>query len=689
MIIKNMTNTLNNKLDGRRSLMICAIILSIINLIAFTVLQTPLFDTMDDPMMAMLVENASGNSHGVILFSNIAYSKLLQVLYSIIPAVKWYTIVQIGAIFLSSLSITYIIYKKFKFVIGTIINIIMSFYTGFLFYYAFQFTKTAAICAVAGILVVFDSFHSKSKRNKWLKIVFGSLLILLSSWIRFNSLGMTAIVMSSIGICIIIDILKQKTQAKEKARAILNYILVFALAFGISVPTYIINYNFYKDNEYYQYNGYRAELQDFGFPDYDKNVELYESLGISNTDYFYFYNWNIDLDVLTFENIKTLAESKGKHDISYFFSDEFFDNLIDYVLLNETFIILFALMIIFVLLNRKRWYYYVSSFAFMAGVQVYLDFIGRVGWRRISTSLFFAVICAFIYSFDELNIQKIQSKFNFSKGFSKKLVCSVLAAICAVYAFLIAYSPAKVDSEQVDKLTQFYDLVSDDKDNLYLYVLDMRYHDEGKLTSVIETVDFYKPMKANQTDNIYQMGCWDCNSASNLSILDKYNVENPYRDCIDNENAVFLSQAPFNREMLVKYINNHYHPNAQIDLVKTINGYKQWRIITHEYDLSNAVIQPADNSVISNVTVEKSNDTIKITGEAYKIGFDSYKQRCFAVITSSIGEQHTYEVNLTDNGNDRYSGGYSTLNDKYKAANADEATVCVIMQTGDMYYRVY
>ena len=141
--------------------------------------------------------------------------------------------------------------------------------------------------------------------------------------------------------------------------------------------------------------------------------------------------------------------------------------------------------------------------------------------------------------------------------------------------------------------------------------------------------------------------------------------------------------------MLIKYINTHYHPNAQIDLVKTINGYKQWRIITHEYDLSNAVIQPADNSVISNVTVEKSNDTIKITGEAYKIGFDSYKQRCFAVITSSTGEQHTYEVNLTDNGNDRYSGGYSTLNDKYKAANADEATVCVIMQTGDMYYRVY
>ena len=269
-----------NKINTGRYLFLAALILNIINLLIFVFIKTPIFETDDDAAMAMLVENAYGNSHGVILFSNIVYSKLLQVLYSIIPAVKWYTIVQIGAIFLSSLSITYIIYKKFKFYIGTIINSILLFFIGNDFYYSFQFTKTAAICAVAGILVVFDSFHSESKRNKWLKIVLGSLLILLSSWIRFNSLGMTAIVMSSIGICIIIDILKQKTQAKEKARAILNYILVFALAFGISVPTYIINYNFYKDNEYYQYNGYRSELQDFGFPDYDKNVELYESLGI-------------------------------------------------------------------------------------------------------------------------------------------------------------------------------------------------------------------------------------------------------------------------------------------------------------------------------------------------------------------------------------------------------------------------
>lgn len=685
-----MANTLDkNKLDSKRSLMISAIVLNIINLVAFTVLQTPFFDTMDDPMMSMLVENTTGNSHGVILFSNIVYSRFLQVLYSVIPSIKWYTIVQIGAMFLASLSITYIFYKKFKFYLGTLINLILLFFIGYDFYYSFQFTKTAAICAVAGILVVFDSFHSETKINKWLKITFGSLLILLASWIRFNSLGMTAIVMSSIGVCIIIDILKQKTDAKEKIKAIINYVLVFALAFGISVPTYIINNNFYKDNEYYQYNGYRAELQDFGFPEYDENVELYESLGISKTDYCYFYNWNMDLDVLTFENIKTLAESKGKHTLSYFFSYEFVKNFTDYILLNETFIILFALMIIFILLNRKRWYYYASAFAFMTAVQVYLGFIGRVGWRRISTSLFLAVICAFIYSIDGLNTQKIKTKLKLSKDFPKRLVCIMGATLCVVYALIFTCFPPKVDSKQVDRLTQFYDLVSEDKDNVYLYLLDMYYHDEGKLTSVIETVDFYKPMKPNQTDNIYQMGCWDCNSETNLSVLERYNIKNPYRDCVDNDNAVFLSQAAFNNKMLITYVKTNYNPNAQIDLVKTINGYKQWRVITHDYDLSNAVIHHADDSVTSNIKVEKSNDAIKITGEAYKNNFDSYKQRCFAVITSSTGESHTYEINLTDNGNDRYYGGYSTLNDKYKVDNAEEATVSVIMQADDVYYRVY
>ena len=680
MIIKNMTNTLNNKLDGRRSLMICAIILSIINLIAFTVLQTPLFDTMDDPMMAMLVENASGNSHGVILFSNIVYSKLLQVLYSIIPAVKWYTIVQIGAIFLSSLSITYIVYKKFKFVIGTIINIIMSFYTGFLFYYAFQFTKTAAICAVAGILVVFDSFHSKSKRNKWLKIVLGSLLILLSSWIRFNSLGMTAIVMSSIGICIIIDILKQKTHAKEKARAILNYILVFALAFGISVPTYIINYNFYKDNEYYQYNGYRAELQDFGFPDYDKNIELYESLGITKTDYYYFSNWNMDLDVLTPENAKKLVNAKDKNNFS-----DFVYNFTKYVLFEEFYIILFAIMLDFVFFDRKKWYRYVLPFLFMTLVQAYLSFLGRVEFNRISESLFLAVIVSFLFSC-EGTFKKLQQ----SKDVVKNRISAICLSAILVYLGLFTYLIATPSKNEENKQAQFINLTVSDKDKIYISVINSnQYYETLSDTDKSSMVEFFEPMKPYQTDNLFSLGGWNCYSEINLSVLDRYNIENPYRDCIDNENVVLLFEDPYVRKLLIKYINTHYHPNAQIDLVKTINGYKQWRIITHEYDLSNVVIQPADNSVISNVTVEKSNDTIKITGEAYKIGFDSYKQRCFAVITSSIGEQHTYEVNLTDNGNDRYSGGYSTLNDKYKAANADEATVCVIMQTGDMYYRVY
>ena len=669
-----------NKINTGRYLFLAALILNIINLLIFVFIKTPIFETDDDAAMAMLVENAYGNSHGVILFSNIVYSKLLQVLYSIIPAVKWYTMVQIGAIFLSSLSITYIVYKKFKFVIGTIINIIMSFYTGFLFYYAFQFTKTAAICAVAGILVVFDSFHSKSKRNKWLKIVFGSLLILLSSWIRFNSLGMTAIVMSSIGICIIIDILKQKTQAKEKARAILNYILVFALAFGISVPTYIVNYNFYKDNEYYQYNGYRAELQDFGFPDYDKNVELYESLGITKTDYYYFSNWNMDLDVLTPENAKKLVNAKDKNN-----SSDFAYNFTEYVLFDEFYIILFAIMLVFVFFDRKKWYRYVLPFLFMTLVQDYLAFSGRAGLNRISESLFLAVIVSFLFSC-EGTFKKLQQ----SKDVVKNRISAICLSAILVYLGLFTYLIATPSKNEENKQSQFINLTVSDKDKIYISVINSNHYFESHSdTDKSSMVEFFEPMKPYQTDNLFTLGGWNCYSKINLSVLDKYNIENPYRDCIDNENVVFLSQDPYIRKLLIKYINTHYHPNAQIDLVKTINGYMQWRIITHEYDLSNAVIQPADNSVISNVTVEKSNETIKITGEAYKIGFDSYKQRCFAVITSSTGEQHTYEVNLTDNGNDRYNGGYSTLNDKYKAANADEATVCVIMQTGDMYYRVY
>ena len=342
-------------------------------------------------------------------------------------------------------------------------------------------------------------------------------------------------------------------------------------------------------------------------------------------------------------------------------------------------------MLVFVFFDRKKWYRYVLPFLFMTLVQAYLAFSGRAGLNRISESLFLAVIVSFLFSC-EGTFKKLQQ----SKDVVKNRISAICLSAILVYLGLFTYLIATPSKNEENKQAQFINLTVSDKDKIYISVINSNHYFESHSdTDKSSMVEFFEPMKPYQTDNLFTLGGWNCYSEINLSVLDRYNIENPYRDCIDNENVVLLFEDPYVRKLLIKYINTHYHPNAQIDLVKTINGYKQWRIITHEYDLSNAVIQPADNSVISNVTVEKSNDTIKITGEAYKIGFDSYKQRCFAVITSSTGEQHTYEVNLTDNGNDRYSGGYSTLNDKYKAANADEATVCVIMQTGDMYYRVY
>ena len=676
-------------IDSKRLFGFFSILLNVFALLAFAVFQTPQFDTMDDPMMAMLVENASGNSEGVILFSNIVYVRLLQFIYSVIPNVKWYTIVQIICIYFSLSAVTFIFYKRFKLYIGTIVNSVFLLVAGNIFYYNFQFTKTAAICGIAGILLVFDSFELNKKLYRYIEIALGAVLILFSSWIRFNSLGMISIVMAGIGICKIIDILKSCDDKKLKLKKIVSYVLVFVIAFGISLPTYIVNVSFYRNNETYIYNDNRSKLHDFGFPDYDNNVDLYQELGISKNDYDFFTTANLDLSVLNNNTVKKLAEAKNKRTLSYILSDNFKNRYISLFLYSKEFLLLLILMLILVIINYKRSYYYVITFMLMFLLQTYLAFIGRLGLGRINDSVYIALIVAFIYSFSNFDFfKRLNFNIKLNKEFVKRNVALCLAFVYLFVCVQYAFFPEKPNEDQ-NKLKQFYSLVSNDKDNLYLSLLDLFYIYEGEKVSIIDAVDFYEPMKPNQVDNIYHLGSWYCNFKTNLAILDKYGVENPYKDSINNDNVIVLSQDKRIRDKFITYIRDNYDSNAKIELVKKINGLYQWRIVNTNYNFDNINYKTLDDDIVSNVKIKKSNKKITINGICYKKNYDSYSQRCFVVFTTPENKKYSYEIELKNsNLIDRYNGEYSALCGNYSFENSENCSVSIIMKADNDYYKI-
>ena len=77
--------------------------------------------------------------------------------------------------------------------------------------------------------------------------------------------------------------------------------------------------------------------------------------------------------------------------------------------------------------------------------------------------------------------------------------------------------------------------------------------------------------------NTCTLGGWPAGSPSYCAVLKSYGIENPYRDCIDN-NKVYLIDNHIDWTM--NYIHEYYDPDAQEEVVGTFGEDTIYRIVT-------------------------------------------------------------------------------------------------------------
>ena len=89
----------------------------------------------------------------------------------------------------------------------------------------------------------------------------------------------------------------------------------------------------------------------------------------------------------------------------------------------------------------------------------------------------------------------------------------------------------------------------------------------------------YEPLEKGIQENIVWLGGWETNMVSTLQKLENYGVENPWRDCIDND-QVYIVDNKIN--LTLQYIRTYYNKNVEAELVKTMEGLKVYRIVTED-----------------------------------------------------------------------------------------------------------
>jgi hypothetical protein len=106
-------------------------------------------------------------------------------------------------------------------------------------------------------------------------------------------------------------------------------------------------------------------------------------------------------------------------------------------------------------------------------------------------------------------------------------------------------------------------------DSEHLYLTKIKTISYAKAYGVWDSIPF------GIGDNMYPLGGWTVQSVPYMSVLDKYHVDNPFRDMINNENIYLIDN---DIDLTLSYLRKWYDADAEAVLVNKIGQYSVYRI---------------------------------------------------------------------------------------------------------------
>lgn len=424
------------------------------------------------------------NSH--LLFINYVIGVTLSVLYRILPAFNWFTLLLLFSMYFSLWAVLYRVTtligndKTLKQIIGGILTICLF---NFVFYenlMSIYFLNCAVIAGVSAAIYI--SFLDELRKRD---IFIFLLMITMCAGLRFSVFRELS------PFILLIFIARFLLLKKDK-----NSLWLIGLFFLIIGTMYVINMfaytGIYSDEK--EINHVRAAIQDYdGLPEYDTHRELYDSLGMSEEEYLIMDDcWGIS-DFLDVEILSAILEvNKAEH-----FEKQgeiiqikgLVKNMIssDY---SKIFWVLEVLSVICGLLAaiiKKDWksLTFFGAIWITSGVEIlYLAYKGRMPVRVTMLPLLIVMFVGMLYL--------VKSATENAAFFAKHDV-ALMTVVVVVFALTVGvlsetknnYEKFLNGSERISKELDLINYILADQDNMYFCHGN---HDE---------LDLYKPIRRN------------------------------------------------------------------------------------------------------------------------------------------------------------------------------------------------
>lgn len=658
-----------------------AILINVLLIVLCVLVCKPYYETNDDLAMAQIASGARYMPNAHIVFINILIGKVLSELYLLLPGGSWYVWFQWSIVFVSLTIITYVFIRKMKTkaVLCPVIGVLLG--MGYECYTAMQFTKTAAIATTAGAILIFYGIENWSKIAKRVEILLGSILAIIGSLYRFSAFEMVILIMVGIGVFRLGSLWDK--DFKVFACNILQYIVPFMFVLFVAFGLEYVDVKAYADDgeweAYTEFNDMRAELLDYGFPDYFENMELYNSLGISESDVDYYSRWQFgDTENFTTEIMRELIAAKGETKISFWHlrnvCESYFSKLFEFFGMGIFWV--FLLVQVFFICQNEKNGIKVLIYEIVQTLAIYLYFviIGRFGQRRIDVSYWMAVIAVVIFLMLD---EKIEIKNLFSK--MAITICAVIGIFFLNTAVMWGNVVNDVDEVSRDDAKLFFEEVARDNEHIYLATAGSSL--ESKAWGIKDTIN------RGCLNNYYSVGGWQNRSPVTNAVLESYNIYNPFREMINNETVYLIDNILPGRTE--KYLKENYGEESDLVLVKYVLGNYIFRAYMGDAILDIASIVEANDEILYDVEIEQMEDGIYVSGYAFKKGTSSFAQNVYVEVMNDEGVQKYYPAVLLENENydDVYYGRFSLI-DQNLPGIKKENVVSVILETEGICYQI-
>ena len=532
----------------------------------YMALLRPVFETNDDMSIALFVNRGRLVQDPLWLFMNYLLGLICSALYRITNMLPWYGLMQAAGLFCAFTAVFYVIMQLFDHWSALTVSLLILNFFAADAYTSIQFTKTAGVCASAGMMLVV--YAMLGERLKKPQLIFGLLISLYGILYRDREAVIMIALWCFFGLYLLMNL--WELPRKDRGRRALRYFGVLGLCFALLLGAHLFDEYGYKSHPessaYRDLNNVRSELTDYGFPRYEENQELFDELGISYNAYRLLSRWNFyDPDVFPLRVQERLLEAQKRKEINLetlqdFFSRyplKWFENPMFY-----GYLCLLTLVLLFGKRDGRTW-----TFVLLEQLVLTLLFFlifagGRFNLHRVDNPIWLCACLLLCFALD-------REKFG---SLSSKGAIALVLLVFIMQQNLWRESYRSATEGAILGKNDYKNLIAKTaRDEEHLYLGRVGFYQVGTAYGPFDLV----PLGA--AANTAALGGWPAGSPGYIATLRKYGVSNPYRDMINNR-QVFLIEDKDSIDLVLNYIREYYDEAAKARDVGSFGKYRLYRI---------------------------------------------------------------------------------------------------------------